>query len=81
MINALLHSNTTGHTLVLEDDHEVKVTALQALISEVPSDWDIIRFDCKKPLPPFVKYITPQVSTYTRTYTQLHTCHTHYTRT
>jgi hypothetical protein len=66
ILNTLLHSNTStiGHTLVLEDDHEVNLTAAQPWISEVPSDWDIIRFDCKRQVPHFIKYITPYVSTY-----------------
>jgi hypothetical protein len=39
--------NTTGLTLVMEDDHFAKnVTRLQESILLVPDDWDIIRFNC-----------------------------------
>jgi hypothetical protein len=39
--------NTTGLTLVFEDDHFAEnLTHLQESISVVPDDWDILRFDC-----------------------------------
>jgi hypothetical protein len=39
--------NTTGYTLVLEDDFEIKnYTRLLDGVRKVPNDWDVIRFDC-----------------------------------
>ena len=41
--------NTTGYTLVLEDDFEIKnYTRLLDGVRKVPNDWDVIRFDCKR---------------------------------
>jgi len=40
------HLNTSGSTLVLEDDHWVNLTLIPLLVAKVPADWDIIRFDC-----------------------------------
>ncbi len=49
------HFNTTGITLVLEDD--IKVQEMDKLIASihlVPADWDVIRWDCwDAPLPGF----------------------------
>jgi hypothetical protein len=46
-LNIMDNYNTTGYTLVLEDDHEIKdyKTLLEAA-NKVPDDWDVIRFDC-----------------------------------
>ena len=39
--------NTTGHTLVIEDDYAVRnMTAVYESIADVPDDWDIIRWNC-----------------------------------
>jgi hypothetical protein len=39
--------NTTGYTLVLEDDFEIKnYNRLLDSVRKVPVDWDVIRFDC-----------------------------------
>ena len=40
------HLNTSGSTLVLEDDYWVNLTLIPLLVAKVPADWDIIRFDC-----------------------------------
>ena len=39
--------NTTGHTLVVEDDHVVSnMSALMESIQQVPDDWQMIRWNC-----------------------------------
>jgi hypothetical protein len=39
--------NTTGYTLVLEDDYQItNYNRLLNFVKKVPEDWDIIRFDC-----------------------------------
>ena len=39
--------NTTGYTLVLEDDFQIKYyEKLLDFMRKVPDDWDVIRFDC-----------------------------------
>jgi hypothetical protein len=41
------HYNTTGYTLVLEDDFQIQnYTRLLDGLKKVPEDWDVIRFDC-----------------------------------
>jgi hypothetical protein len=47
--------NTTGYTLVLEDDFQIlNYTRLLDGVKKVPDDWDVIRFDCwGKPLAEF----------------------------
>lgn len=40
------HLNTSGSTLVLEDDHWVNFSLIPLSVAKVPADWDIIRFDC-----------------------------------
>jgi hypothetical protein len=41
------HNNTTGYTLVLEDDYQItNKTRLLNSVKKVPADWDVIRFDC-----------------------------------
>jgi hypothetical protein len=47
--------NTSGLTLVLEDDYKIKIRLLSDAIKLVPQDWDVIRFNCKglrRHLPP-----------------------------
>jgi hypothetical protein len=40
--------NTTGYTLVLEDDFKIfNYTRLLDGVKKVPDDWDVIRLDCK----------------------------------
>ena len=50
--------NTTGMTLVLEDDFVIHdMHKLMSSISLVPKDWDVIRFDCfERPLQQFESY-------------------------
>jgi hypothetical protein len=46
-LNIMDNYNTTGYTLVLEDD--VQITNYKRLlngINKVPDDWDVIRFGC-----------------------------------
>jgi hypothetical protein len=44
--------DTTGLSLVFEDDHYAEnITRLQESISVVPDDWDIIRFNCWGDIP------------------------------
>jgi len=39
--------NTTGLTLVLEDDYQVKnMTLLEESLKHIPSDFDVVRWDC-----------------------------------
>lgn len=42
------HLNTSGLTLVLEDDIELNISRLPELVRRVPDDWDVIRFYCKR---------------------------------
>jgi hypothetical protein len=46
-IGILQHENTTGLTLVVEDDFAIcDIGRLEESIKLVPKDWDIIRWDC-----------------------------------
>ena len=60
-LNILKNYNTTGITLVLEDD--VRIHRLQSLqemahqtLQKVPDNWDIIRFDCNEDVLPLMNY-------------------------
>ena len=52
------HYNTTGYTLVVEDDYQItNYTRLLNSVKKVPQDWDVIRFDCwGKPLDDFPQF-------------------------
>ena len=45
-LHIMKHKNTSGLTLVLEDDVYVQTDRLMYWVRQVPNDWDIIRFDC-----------------------------------
>jgi hypothetical protein len=46
-IDIMNHYNTTGYTLVLEDDFQITdYTRLLDGVKKVPNNWDVIRFDC-----------------------------------
>ena len=57
-LNIITNYNTTGYTLVVEDDFAITdMERLLASVPLVPTDWDIIRFDCwDKPLPNMPRY-------------------------
>ena len=55
--------NTSGYTLVLEDDMIIKsFTRLEeSLLQMVPSDWDIVRWDCNGHIPETFEYVNGEV--------------------
>ena len=57
-LNIITNYNTTGYTLVVEDDFAITdMERLLASVPLVPTNWDIIRFDCwDKPLPNMPRY-------------------------
>lgn len=65
MRHIINHLNTSGLTLVLEDDHYVQTDQLMQWVPLVPADWEIIRFDCTLPggvLPSWIELLTPDKS-------------------
>jgi hypothetical protein len=40
--------NTSGNTLVLEDDFSMNVSEAMEAMKNVPPDWQIVRFNCKR---------------------------------
>jgi hypothetical protein len=50
-----------GLTLVLEDDYFLDIKAAQSVITNVPRDWDIIRFNCRGNIPRSFEMITPTI--------------------
>jgi hypothetical protein len=56
--------NTTGITLILEDDFYISpanMTRLMQSVAMVPNDWDIIRWDCHGFIPPTFPWINDYV--------------------
>ena len=53
------HLDTSGISLILEDDVKVNISLIPNAIRDVPNDWDIIRFDCWGHVPMSFRYVTP----------------------
>jgi hypothetical protein len=54
--------NTTGMTLILQDKHALHTAQLMKLVASVPSDWDVIRFNCEGKVPDTYEYTSNNVS-------------------
>ena len=53
--------DTTGITMVLEDDVKVNMSGVLDAVRAVPHDWDIIRLDCWGSVPWTFPYVTPSI--------------------
>ena len=64
--------NTTGYTMVLEDDYFINLTAVEKYVRNwVPNDWDVVRFKCWSSPPSTFRHINART---TRTAHEGRTC-------
>jgi len=60
-INIMDNYNVSGMTMVLEDDVAVDIPAVLTLLHLVPSNWDVLRLDCKcRGYDNMQKYLKPE---------------------
>jgi hypothetical protein len=55
------YAETSGITMVLEDDVKVNMSLVLDAVRAVPRDWDIIRLDCWGFVPWNFPYVTPNI--------------------
>jgi hypothetical protein len=65
LLGILDDENTTGLSLVLEDDYVItdpRLQRMEASLELVPEDWDLIRFDCLQTEQVHLQWINPFVA-------------------